>query len=84
MAQHVAPEVSKSLWERVAARYRAHLQMFIVNPGMKADRKAGKSAKDVTFETVLELTEAAYREGLEQGYDMGHSIAKEEAGDAAG
>lgn len=70
----IAPDVAKALWERIEPQLRAHATLFLVRPGMKADRRAGKSAKEVTFDAVMELLQSAYSAGLREGYDMAREV----------
>ena len=78
----IDPTVVAELWKRNEAQARAHVHMFVVNPGMKADRAAGKTAKEVTFDAVMELVQLVYVAGLNQGYDMARAVFAPDNGDA--
>ncbi len=75
MADHqkVQPEVAESLWARYRDTFTGAAKLF-VESGFKADSSKGLSKKDVAALAWIELLQAAFKAGLDVGYDMGAHV----------
>jgi hypothetical protein len=64
-------DVAEKLWERSSGEFAFAVQAFVARG---AARQKGKSAKEVLAEALIEVVKAAYKAGLNHGYDMGASV----------
>jgi hypothetical protein len=72
-ASRIAKDVRDQLWNIFRPAVEYSLAIYCRIP-FKADKKGGKTKEQVTYEAHLELLAAAYKAGLDQGYDMGMNV----------